>query len=175
MDINALAKKIETSLPGALLEKATFGRPPVPSLWIEAARIRDVVAWIIKEAGPGQCMLEDLCVAQVEQALLLSYFLEFRGESGSHLPKVCVLRVSIDIPSPDSRPEIPSVVEVWTAAAPLEAYVGELFGIQFTDGPKSQNPLTMPAGWLGYPLRKSYVFPREFFGIAHGAEETGNA
>lgn len=164
MEFSGLAKKIEASLPGSVLERGTFGRPPIPSIWIEAARIRDVAEWINSEAK--DCVLEDLCVAQVEQALLISYFIERSGGD------VCVLRVSTEVPDPQSRPVIPSVARDWPAAEPLEKYAAAMFGIDFTDrhGVITPPPF-LPEGWLGYPLRKSYVFPREFFGISHGASD----
>jgi NADH:ubiquinone oxidoreductase subunit C len=51
-----------------------------------------------------------------------------------------------------------------------ELEASDLFGIRFVGNPvpgSSSGRFILPRGWVGYPLRKSYVFPTEFLNIPH--------
>ncbi len=71
------------------------------------------------------------------------------------------------------RPHIPSVADVWPAADWHEREAYDLLGIVFDNHPDSVTDhdgthprrILCPDDWVGFPLRKDYVFPLEYHGI----------
>jgi NADH-quinone oxidoreductase subunit C len=59
---------------------------------------------------------------------------------------------------------MPSVAGVWAAANWHEREAFDLFGIHFTGHPDLRRIL-LSDDWVGFPLRKDYVFPSEYHGI----------
>ena len=66
-------------------------------------------------------------------------------------------------------PHIPSVADLWPAAGWHEREAWDLFGIIF-DGHADPRRILMADDWVGHPLRKDYVFPREVNGIPGSVE-----
>ena len=62
-------------------------------------------------------------------------------------------------------PRMPSSTPVYRAAQWHERECAEMFGIVFVGHPDPRNIL-LPDDWAGYPLRKDYVFPKEYHGIS---------
>ena len=60
---------------------------------------------------------------------------------------------------------VPSVSGVWPAAIYFEREVFDLLGVDFTGHP-SLKRIMMPDDWLGHPLRKDYVYPAAYNGVA---------
>ncbi len=79
--------------------------------------------------------------------------------------------VKVKVPRGD--PHIPSVADVWPTADWHEREGYDMFGIVFdghpdsVDGPEGPHPrrILCPDDWVGFPLRKDYVFPMEYHGI----------
>jgi NADH-quinone oxidoreductase subunit C len=63
----------------------------------------------------------------------------------------------------------PSVCDLWPAAEWHEREAFDLFGIFFDNHPDLRRIL-MADDWDGFPLRKDYVFPREYHGIPASVE-----
>jgi NADH-quinone oxidoreductase subunit C len=63
----------------------------------------------------------------------------------------------------------PSVVDLWPAAEWHEREAFDLFGIIF-DGHPDLRRILLADDWEGFPLRKDYVFPREYHGIPGSVE-----
>lgn len=66
-------------------------------------------------------------------------------------------------------PHIPSVTDLWPAAGWHEREAWDLLGIIF-DGHPDPRRILMADDWVGHPLRKDYVFPREVNGIPGSVE-----
>lgn len=66
-------------------------------------------------------------------------------------------------------PSIPSVCHLWRAADWHEREAFDLLGIQFPGHPDLRRILCAD-DWEGFPLRKDYVFPREYHGIPGSVE-----
>ena len=69
-----------------------------------------------------------------------------------------------------SEPVIASVVDLWPAADWHERETFDMLGIRF-DGHPDLRRILLPEDWQGFPLRKDYIFPREYHGIP-GSYET---
>ncbi len=66
--------------------------------------------------------------------------------------------------APGSDPTIDSVADLWPAADWHERETWDLVGIKFTGHPDLRRIL-LPEDWIGHPLRKDYVYPKEYAGI----------
>lgn len=66
-------------------------------------------------------------------------------------------------------PHIPTVADLWPAADWHEREAFDLLGIIF-DGHPDLRRILLADDWEGYPLRKDYVFPREYHGIPGSVE-----
>jgi NADH-quinone oxidoreductase subunit C len=66
-------------------------------------------------------------------------------------------------------PHVPSVADLWPAADWHEREAYDLFGIVF-DGHPDLRRILCADDWEGFPLRKDYVFPREYHGIPGSVE-----
>lgn len=54
-----------------------------------------------------------------------------------------------------TKPEVPTVCDVWRAAEFYEREIFDLFGIRFTNHPDLRR-IFLDDDWAGYPLRKDY-------------------
>ena len=167
MDKNFLTAKLNKLIPGNVLEIRRFGRSDVLSTWVEAESLLKIAQSLKSDVEFKFDWLENISVVEFEDALVVSYFLR-----SSITQKSLVIRVSTVPKTPESWVTLPSVKSVWTMAQPIEAEVREMFGFRFKDEsgetPQIEEDLNyLPKGWKGFPLRKNYVFPEEFFGIIH--------
>ncbi|MDE0267442.1 MAG: NADH-quinone oxidoreductase subunit C [Acidimicrobiaceae bacterium] len=64
-------------------------------------------------------------------------------------------RLRLRVQVPESKPEIPTLFDLWPGAENLEREVYDMFGIVFTGHPDLTRIL-MPEDWAGHPLRKDY-------------------
>lgn len=66
---------------------------------------------------------------------------------------------------PKAKAALPSSVPIYRAAQWHERECMEMFGITFVGHPDPRNIL-LPDDWVGHPLRKDYVFPKEYHGVS---------
>jgi NADH-quinone oxidoreductase subunit C len=76
---------------------------------------------------------------------------------------------AIKVYCPRANPSIPSVADLWPAADWHEREAYDMFGIDFPGHPDLRRILCAD-DWEGFPLRKDYVFPREYHGIPASVE-----
>lgn len=149
-------------------EARPFGRSPALCVEIQLQSILKV-ARILKTGSAFEMdWLENLTVAEVGSHFVLTYFLRSFKQ-----PHELILQASFDVSSLETT-NIPSVRSVWEMAEPMEQEAEEMFGILFKneDGQLIRQihpttPKILPEGWQGFPLRKDYLFPKEFAGISH--------
>ena len=73
-------------------------------------------------------------------------------------------RITLKVDVPTDNPKTQSVESVWKTANWHERECYDLFGIVFEGHPDPRRIL-LPDDWVGYPLRKDYVYPSEYDGI----------
>ena len=71
--------------------------------------------------------------------------------------------------APRDNAAFPSVVDLWPAADWHEREAFDMFGMTFEGHPDLRRILCAD-DWEGFPLRKDYVFPREYHGIPASVE-----
>ncbi len=76
---------------------------------------------------------------------------------------------AVKVYTPRAKPAIPSVADLWPAADWHEREAFDLLGIDFPGHPDLRRILCAD-DWEGFPLRKDYVFPREYHGIPGSVE-----
>ena len=77
----------------------------------------------------------------------------------------CVLKVD----APRDNAVVPTLTSLWSIADWLEREVFDLLGVTFEGHPDLRR-LLMPEDWPGHPLRKDFVEPEEYHGIATSRE-----
>lgn len=77
--------------------------------------------------------------------------------------------LAVKVFTPRSAPSVPSVADLWPAADWHEREAFDLLGILFAGHPDLRRIL-LADDWDGHPLRKDYVFPREYHGIPGSVE-----
>lgn len=76
---------------------------------------------------------------------------------------------AVKVYTPREHPSVPSVADFWPAADWHEREAWDMFGIEFPGHPDLRRILCAD-DWEGFPLRKDYVFPREYHGIPASVE-----
>jgi NADH-quinone oxidoreductase subunit C len=72
--------------------------------------------------------------------------------------------VALKVRVPRERPEVPSVMDVWTGADWHERETWDLVGVVFT-GRAGLRRIMLPEDWPGHPLRKDWVYPVAYHGV----------
>ena len=62
------------------------------------------------------------------------------------------------------QPKLPTTSDVYRAANWYERECFDMLGVVFTGHPCLERVL-LPSDWVGYPLRRDYVFPEEYNGM----------
>jgi NADH-quinone oxidoreductase subunit C len=65
---------------------------------------------------------------------------------------------------PSEKPEVESVMDLWTGADWHERETWDLVGIRFT-GRRDLLRILLPEDWPGHPLRKDWEFPVGYHGV----------
>lgn len=167
MDTSELIRKLKAAVPGAVLNSQPLGRKGPTTAWIEMKSILRVAQHLSASMNGAMDWLENLTAMDIEGALVLSYFVRSTSSDAQ-----LVLRASVLPKDAETEAETASVVPVWPMAASFEREAAELFGIRFDPGhpergAKASENRILPSNWIGFPLRKSYIFPSEFSDILH--------
>jgi NADH-quinone oxidoreductase subunit C len=154
--IDALAAKF----PGKLL--ASFPQDKHPRVHINAADWPAVARFL-----------------HSEPAIRLDWLMNLSGVDYVAEDKLCVVydlwsfdhrhEFAVKVYCPRDNPHIPSVCDLWRAADWHEREAYDMFGIIF-DGHPDLRRILCSDDWVGWPLRKDYVFPREYHGIPGSVE-----
>jgi NADH-quinone oxidoreductase subunit C/D len=137
-----------------VLAQATADR--LPTVWVEAGKVRDVLAWLKTGAPQPYRMLYDLTAIDERERT------SRRGQPPADFTMVYHL-VSFDrnedlrvkAPLVGDHPSLCSVTDLWPSADWYEREVWDMFGIRF-DGHPHLERILMPPWWSGHPLRKEH-------------------
>lgn len=138
----------------------TFTEQPacdaVPTAWVDAGHIRDVLAYLKNDAKPAYPMLYDLTAID-ERARrvpadqppadfsVVYQLLSFDRNSD----------VRLKVPLQGEYPSVLTVTDIFPNANWYEREIWDMFGITVEDHPFMRRIL-LPKDWIGHPLRKEH-------------------
>ena len=133
-----------------------------PRVHVDAENWREVAEFLLREPSLKLDWLQ--CLSGVDYVAdgKMCVVYDLWSFENDHLFAVKVF-------TPRDNPSIPSVRDLWPAADWHEREAYDMFGIDFPGHPDLRRILCAD-DWEGYPLRKDYVFPREYHGIPASVE-----
>jgi NADH-quinone oxidoreductase subunit C len=141
---------------------ASFGQDKHPRVHVDTGAWRGVAEFLRNDPALKMDWLANLTgldyVADDQMAVV--YDLGSFDHKHSFAVKVLMSR---------QNPHIVSVVDLWKTADWHEREAFDLLGIQF-DGHPDLRRILLADDWVGHPLRKDYVYPREYHGIPGSVE-----
>jgi NADH-quinone oxidoreductase subunit C/D len=125
----------------------------VPTVWVAAEHVRDVLA-----AAHGECMetLYDLTAIDERMRTIRpgqpagDFTVVYHLISPTH---GCELRLKV--PLRGEHPSIRTITDIWASADWYERELWDMFGITVEGHPRLERIL-LPSWWEGHPLRKEY-------------------
>lgn len=172
MTAEEITAVLEQELPDAIAGADLGGMHP--HVWVTAMRLRDVMQFLRDDSRLQFNVLR--CVSGVDgpasNEIDVVYDLLSMQPAVSELWRArhaFAVKVRLD----RANPHVPSVAELWPTADWHEREAYDLFGIVFDGHPDSikdhdglhPQRILCPDDWVGYPLRKDYLFPDEYHGI----------
>jgi NADH-quinone oxidoreductase subunit C len=133
-----------------------------PRVHVDAANWRPVAEFLIRESALKLDWLQNLSGIDyvADEKMCVEYDLwSFDIRHG----------IAVKVYAPRDNAHVPSVADLWPAADWQEREAFDMFGIVF-DGHPDLRRILCADDWEGYPLRKDYVFPREYHGIPGSVE-----
>jgi NADH-quinone oxidoreductase subunit C/D len=129
----------------------------IPTVWVQAGRLKEVLRWLKNDAPRPYRMLFDLTAiderlrvnrqGQPESDFTVVYHLMSLERNSDFRVKVALK---------GEHPSLPSVIDVFVNANWYEREVWDLFGVGF-DGHPNLFRIMMPRSWVGHPLRKDHA------------------
>ena len=128
----------------------------VPTLWIEASKIEEVLRFLKSGLTAPFSMLYDLTAIDERTRerrdgqppsdfTVVYHLLSLEGNAN----------IRLKVPLQGEYPSLPSATKVWGSANWFEREVWDMFGITF-DGHPHLERILMPRTWEGHPLRKEH-------------------
>jgi NADH-quinone oxidoreductase subunit C/D len=128
----------------------------IPTVWVQAGRLKEVLRWLKNDAPKPYRMLYDLTA--IDERLRVNR----QGQPESDFTVVYHLLsfernadFRIKVALKGESPSLPSIVDVFVNANWYEREVWDLFGVKF-DGHPNLFRIMMPRSWVGHPLRKDH-------------------
>lgn len=162
MDSAAIAELVRARFPAVELRASDNGQP---WLLVPAAEIVQVGGFLRDEPRLRFASLCDLTgwdllkypATPPGTDIAVAYYLHSL-EHRHHL--------TLKVLAPRDACTVPSVSAVWPAAAYFEREVYDLLGVRFAGHPRLVR-IMCPDDWTGHPLRKDYIYPAAYHGVAH--------
>ena len=160
VDFEKLASLINSGVPGA---NATVSHPEDKrcdsSITVDASKIYAVVEFLkTNKEMPFNSLHVISGVDYLEWMEVCYMMTHFDLEN----PREFILKVKL---TDRVAPAVDSIVNLFAAANFQEREVYDMFGIKFNNHPDLRRILC-PDDWQGFPLRKDYVAPKDYNGMA---------
>jgi NADH-quinone oxidoreductase subunit C len=171
------ATKVRAAFPDAIVDAVVTGRHPF--LRVKAERLREValllrddpdlrmdcchlvsgVDWPAKKPGQAAEMEAVYHLVSYARKPDAAYRARDPRKGQKNDPWLC-LKVRV----PREKPEVPTVMDVWTGADWHERETYDLAGIVFT-GREELPRILLPSDWPGHPLRRDWDWPSDYHGV----------
>jgi NADH-quinone oxidoreductase subunit C len=161
LDFNALRDKIVAAFPDV---KPFESDNKQPFLAVPADKIRSLAEFL---KDTPEIKLDSLMSLS---GLDISKFSGKKDGSVGADDLVCVYllhsmthfhALTLKVFTPRANPRTQSVSTVWQVADYFEREIFDLYGVHFEGHPNLKR-IMCPEDWVGYPLRKDYVYPTEY-------------
>jgi NADH-quinone oxidoreductase subunit C len=154
MDSLDILKRLTERFAGKVIEISE--RKPDPFAVVDPASIVELGRFLRDDPELAMdCLSNETGVDYKDRVEVVYHLFSYTHRHG------CVLKVKL----PREHPEVATVEEIWHAANWMEREIFDLLGVSFT-GHSDMRRILMPEDWPGYPLRKDFVEPLEYHGIA---------
>jgi NADH-quinone oxidoreductase subunit C/D len=171
---DVLAAALRARFPAlALSEQATADG--IPTFWLPAADVPDVLRYLKTESRPSFPMLYDLTAVDERQRRRRA------GQPAADFSLVYHLLspadnadVRLKVALSGETPATGSIVDVWPAANWYEREIWDMFGVVFEGHPNLRRILN-PPWWEGHPLRKEHPARATDMGPLHMPPATAAA
>ncbi len=154
MEPLTIYERLKERSPGAVLE--TSEKKPDPFAVIDPAALLDVCRYLHDDPELAMdCLSNETGVDFKDRIEVVYHLFSYRHRHGA------VLKVKL----PRAEPRIATVEGIWKSANWMEREIFDLLGVNF-EGHSDLRRILMPEDWPGHPLRKDFVEPQEYHGIA---------
>lgn len=157
--LNQLAELINKNVVGA---NATVSMPEDEklqgSVYVESTKIFETAKWLrSNKEMPFNALQVISTVDYLEYIEVCYMFAHFDIEN----PRDVILKVKL---TDRVNPNVDSIVSIYAAASFQEREAYDMMGVRFNNHPDHRRILC-PDDWVGYPLRKDYVYPKMYNGM----------
>jgi NADH-quinone oxidoreductase subunit C len=156
----AIANLLQERFPGKVI--AAFAEDKHPRIHINAGDWRIIAEFLLKEPSLKMDWLANLSGIDYAADEMMCVVYDLWSMEHRH-------QFAVKVFAPRDGASIPSVCDLWPAANWHEREAFDLLGIGFPGHPDLRRILCAD-DWVGFPLRKDYVFPREYHGIPGSVE-----
>jgi len=141
---------------------AAFPDDKHPRIHVDAGNWREIAEFILKDPGLQLDWLQNLSGVDYVADGKFGVVYDFYSFELKHI-------FAVKVYCARDHAHVPSVADLWPAADWHEREAFDMFGIVF-DGHPDLRRILCADDWEGFPLRKDYVFPREYHGIPASVE-----